>query len=51
MDVYSFVSQYRVKLWDALEGCAQTGIKKKTIKNRKQKFFWIKLIIVHDKLQ
>lgn len=50
MDVYSFVSQYRVKLWDALEGCAQTGTKK-TIKNRKQKFFWIKLIIVHDKLQ
>ena len=34
MDVYSFVSQYRVKLWDALEGCAQTGTKK-TIKNRK----------------
>lgn len=34
MDVYSFVSQCRVKLWDALEGCAQTGTKK-TIKNRK----------------
>lgn len=49
MDVYSFVSQYRVKLWDALEGCAQTGTKKNY---QKQKInFWIKLIIVHDKLQ
>ena len=38
MDVYSFVSQYRVKLWDALEGCAQTGTKKKLSKTENRNF-------------
>lgn len=38
MDVYSFVSQYRVKLWDALEGCAQTGTKKNYQKQKTEIF-------------